>query len=1123
MQCPKCQFENRESAKFCNECGHNFDVTCSECNASNKVGSKFCDECGLNLLKQAAPPLPANYSEPGSYTPQFLAEKILTSRSSIEGERKIVTVLFADVANYTAMSEKLDPEEIHQIMDGCFKILMDEIHKYEGTINQFTGDGVMALFGAPLAHEDHAQRACHAALTFQKSMEEYGNKINNDYGVEFKLRVGINSGPVIVGAIGDNLRMDYTAVGDTTNLSARLEAAAQPGTIQISDNTYRLVKLYFDFENSGFVSVKGKQEPQQSYKLIKSSEVQTRFDASISRGLVKFVGRNNSMAALKNALEKVTSGSGQVLGVVGEAGVGKSRLLLEFRDSLASRDFTYLEGRCLHYGASMAYLPFLDILKSYFKIDERNWDSNVNEIIKNKLATLDEKLLLSALPAFQDLLSIKVENEDWQKLKPKRRKEQTFEALRNLLIRLSKVQPLIIAVEDLHWIDRASEEFLSYFIDSAAQAPILLILLYRPEYTHQWGSKSYYSKIGLDQLTMETSTELVSTILESSDVAPELIQLLLSRSTGNPFFIEEFTQSLLENGSIEKRNDQFVLNRAVGNIQVPDTIQGIIAARIDRLEDNLKETMQVASVIGRDFVFRILKTITGMQEELKSFLINLQGLEFIYEKNLIPELEYIFKHALTQEVAYNSLLLNKRKKIHERIGKAIEDIYAYRLEEFYELLAYHYSRSDNLEKAYHYLILSGKKAAKTFLNWETLRHYKRAITILKKQPHTEKNKRDRLNVILSMFTSIHQLGFPEDSIQFVHEGERLSIELGIEDQLANFYSMLGVYYTYKGDQSQGIKYTEKSFQAAQKIKDVGIMSSSAQALCNSYFIAGNFQRVVNVAPISIDLLEKMKKEAAFFPGGFNSYSTICGYCGVSYAFLGNFVEAEALCEKGHRLAVKINHIPSLAWIEALYGYLYNIKGDGKNAGKYFERSVKHLEEGQVSFMLGMAWSGLGWAYWYMGEFESSLFYAEKGMDIQLKTGNPFYLSFIYLVVGMNHYSLGDINNAKKFVQKALGLSEQIEEKHLEALSRIWLGRVLAKTNPSQIDKAIQSIFDGIGICGDLKIKPDRSLGHLFLGELYAHDGQQEKALDNLKKAESMFMDMGMDYWLDRTQEVLQRL
>jgi len=381
LKCPKCQHENREDAAFCLKCGKKLERLCPQCGRSLPAEAIFCDKCGHDLIEPREPS-PIDYSEPQSYTPKHLADKILADRSAIEGERKLVTVFFADVANYTAMSEKLDPEEVHQIMDGCFKILMDGIHQHEGTINQFTGDGVMALFGAPMAHEEHAQRACHAALAIRKAMEPYGEKIKQDCGVEFKMRIGLNSGHVIVGSIGDNLRMDYTAVGDTTNLAARMESAAKPGGILVSKNTQRIARHYFEFETPDKLEVKGKVEPQEDFELIAPSEVGTRFEGSVAKGLTRFVGRKNSMAALMEPFERVQAGSGQLVGVVGEAGVGKTRLMLEFKNRLTPGSYTYLQGQCLHYGDSIIYLPILDIIKSYFEIEEGDREFIIRKKIK---------------------------------------------------------------------------------------------------------------------------------------------------------------------------------------------------------------------------------------------------------------------------------------------------------------------------------------------------------------------------------------------------------------------------------------------------------------------------------------------------------------------------------------------------------------------------------------------------------------------------------------------------------------------------------------------------------------------------------------------------------------------
>jgi class 3 adenylate cyclase/tetratricopeptide (TPR) repeat protein/energy-coupling factor transporter ATP-binding protein EcfA2 len=1120
MKCPKCQTENPETKKFCRKCGSNLSRICPQCGSECLLEDEFCGECSHALGEKTAASI--DYTQPQTYTPKSIADKILDTRSSIEGERKLVTVLFADVANYTSISEKLDPEEVHQIMDGCFKVLMDEIHRYEGTIDKFTGDGVMALFGAPVAHEDHAQRACYAALAIQRAIEEYGEKIQKECGVEFKMRVGINSGPVIVGSVGNDLRMDYTAIGDTTNLASRMETNAKPGTVLVSSYTYKIARDFFNFEPLGKVKVKGKKEPLEAYQLIEAGEVETRIEAAVARGLTRFVGRKREIAALKEAFEKAQSGSGQVVGIVGEAGVGKSRIILELREILPQEEYTYLEGRCLHYGGSMAYLPFLHILRSYFDIKEGEREFVIKKKMEEKISQLDEKLE-GILPPLHDILSLKVEDEEYLKLEPQQRREMTFEAIRNLLVRESENRTLIIAVDDLQWIDRTSEEFLAYLLGWLANIRILLIILYRPEYTHQWASKSYYSQIGVDQLSTSTSAELVQSILQEGEIATELRELILNRAAGNPLFMEEFTHTLLENGSIQKKDHQYVLSTSASDIQVPDTIQGIIAARMDRLEENLKRTMQVASVIGRDFAYRILQTITGVREELKSYLINLQGLEFIYEKSLFPELEYIFKHALTQEVAYGSLLLKRRKEIHERIGKAIEELYPDRLEEFYEVLAHHYSRGESLEKAYHYLKLSGDKATLSYSAWEAFRFYKEAIKVLNELPETAENKRRGIEVRLSMATPMMVLVYPEDSLQILQEGERLSKELGDERSLANIYSSTGMYYSLRGESLLGRKYAQYCFEEAEKIQDIELMAPIGFDLSVSYNGAGEFFKVAELAPRVLALLESTQRESESFGKGINLYSALLSNYGGAMGMLGNFEEGEALCEKGLRFALDIDNLYNIGWAELTYSAFFAAKGDGKNAVDHSLNSVRYFEELQLVLGIGLALTELGLGYYFLGDLETAREHVQKAIDIQSSAGIPFYSSLPYWILGVVDLDSGDLENALGCTEEALELAKKNNEKLTEGTSRILLGRVLGKADKSRYSEAEECILQGIKLLDELKLKPFFSQGYFCLGELYSDIGQEEKALENLKKAEGLFQEMGMDYWLRKTQAVLERV
>jgi class 3 adenylate cyclase/tetratricopeptide (TPR) repeat protein len=1117
MKCPQCRFENRKGAKFCNECGHKFDLTCPKCHASNRVSSKFCDECGYDLRRPEDVPT-IHHREAPSYTPKFLAEKILTTRSSIEGERKLVTVLFADVANYTAIAEMLDPEEVHEIIDGCFKILMNEIHRYEGTINQFTGDGIMAIFGAPVAHEDHAQRACYASLAIQKALGDYAGRLVKEYNIEFKMRIGLNSGPVVVGAIGDDLRMDYTAVGDTTNLAARMEREARPGSIFISKNTHLIAKDYFEFLPLGKMEIKGKKKPQEAYELIRAGDEKTRLKALAARGLTKFAGRKNSMAALKDPFERVLTGSGQVVGIAGEAGVGKSRLLLEFINQLPQEKFICLEGRCLRYGESILYMPILEILRSYFDIKEDDNDDIINRKINEQTNALDEKLVNCIAP-IQELLTQSTEDESYLALDPRQKREKTFESLRELFITESRNKPLMLVFEDVHWIDKTSEEYLDYLIGAIANSHIMLVILYRSEYTHPWASKSYYTKIGLTQLRPASSNQMVTALLKKGKAATELKQLILNRSSGNPLFMEEITNSLLESGSIHKFGRQLVLNTKASDIHLPDTIQGIIAARLDRLDDRLKYTMQVASVIGREFTFRILQALTGTHDEIKSCLHHLQGLELIYEKSLFPDLEYTFKHALTQEVAYNSLLQKRRKEIHRKIALAIEALFADRLETLFEIMAYHYSKSGELVKAYQYLKLSGEKATKKFSNWEAFQFYKTACSMLDKMKDSPETKKKKLKILHLMAIPMQLLGYPDNSLDFLKLGEMLSEELGDKKHLSLFLGSIGSFHSVRGgDPLLGIKYSEKSFHEAEKIEGLDIMAPVASRLCAFYIIAGEPYKTSLLALKVMKVIKRQNRQHHFFGLGNNVYTALSLYYGHSLGWLGDFEKGELHCKKGLEFGKKIDSLTGLALAEFLYGYLYMHKGDGKNVKKHFRECIKYCEEGGALIWLGLAWTGLGMGHFFISDKETALKYINKGMKIQKDAGIPYYLSFHHFALGMVQAASGNVRQSEQSFKAALGLSYNHNEKWIEGTSRIYLGITMAHNDESKIETAEKSILEGIKILDDRKIKPWSSIGCYNLGMFHADCGKMGPARIHLNNAEKMFREMGMNYWLALTRQ-----
>ena len=672
--------------------------------------------------------------------------------------------------------------------------------------------------------------------------------------------------------------------------------------------------------------------------------------------------------------------------------------------------------------------------------------------------------------------------------------------------------------------DKTTEEFLRYLFRWVAKTKILLLLLYRSEYVPPWANQSNYNRIALNQLTPQSSTKLVQAILEGSQVEQQLLDLILGKAGGNPLFMEELTGSLLENGSILKQDHQYALSKKALEIKVPDTIQGIIAARMDRLEESLKKIVQVASVIGREFAFRILQAILEMREELKSSLLNLQGLDFIYEKRLFPELEYIFKHALTQEVAYNSLLLKRRKEIHEKIGTAIEELYPDRLEEFYEMLAYHFARGEGLEKASQYLKLSGSKAARNHSLWEAYSYYKEALATLHRLPETVENKKQKLEVLVSMGIPVSLLGFPEGSLEILQEGESLSKDIRDSRRLAFFHGRLSAYYTYRGSHLLGVKYSEDALEEGQKIQDIDLIVPIAPGLCTSYLGTGQFDKLADIAPGVLDLLEKTERESDSFAHFVNPYSQLCAYCGMSMGFMGNFQEGKVFLEKGLRNAGRIGDLRCLAIVEFCYGAFSHTKGDRKPTIEHLQNCIKYSEE--VKFFPALAWSCsyLGDTYSSLGEDpETGRRYGEKGLKIQRDGGFEGFLSLQHLNLGRIHLHLGDLKNARSFMDEALRLSQKNNEKWIEGFSWMGLGRILGRTEIPQIHKAEEYILQGMKIFDDLKMKPGGAGGYLVLGELYANADQKEKALENLKKAETMFQEMGMDYWLDMTRKALAEL
>ncbi len=741
VTCPACRFESPAAAKFCGACGTRLVAVCPSCSAENPVSFKFCSECGHALAAGPAPaaaPRPAAPAPPPpkdelfrrqeaklpSYTPPHLAEKILTSRGALEGERKAVTVLFADVGGFTELAAAVSPEDLHAIMDGCFERLSAAVHRFEGTINQFTGYGIMALFGAPIAHEDHAERAVHAALAIQAAVGEYGAQLAREKSIHFRMRIGCHSGTVVVGRIGDNLRMDYTAQGDTVNLAARLEQACPPGRVLVSEATRRLAEAAFLFTPLPPLSVKGKAAPVTAYEVAGRRQRRARVELAAEQGLTPLVGRDRELALLHQAFERAREGRGQVVGLVGEAGVGKSRLLYEFRREVGARAL-FLEGRCVSYGQTIPFLPVIGMLKGGLRIEDGDAPEAVVAKVRQGLERAGADP--SHVPFILNLLGVATADHELRAMTAEARRRYTFEALRNLTLAQSARRPIVFALEDLHWVDPASQDFFRYLAEQSGRAAVLVVVTYRPGYAHPWSDKSYYSQVALAPLSARDSERVVESVLGVESLPAEVERLICRKAEGNPFYLEELTRSFLDTGILARHDGGYRLARDVTPQDVPDTVQGVIMARIDRLADARKRTIQTAAVVGREFPLRLLRQISDIEERLEEALAELKSLEFIYEKALFPDLEYVFKHALVQDVAYGSLLRPRRRRLHELVARAMEELYADRLDEHAAELAHHYAEGEVWDKAFVYGRRAGDLARGIFANREAIHQYSRAL------------------------------------------------------------------------------------------------------------------------------------------------------------------------------------------------------------------------------------------------------------------------------------------------------------------------------------------------------------------------------------------------------------
>jgi class 3 adenylate cyclase/DNA-binding CsgD family transcriptional regulator/tetratricopeptide (TPR) repeat protein len=675
----------------------------------------------------------------------------MASLGPLEGERKLVTVLCADIADYTALGERLGEEVLFALMDEVYELFMHEVHRYEGTVNELTGDGIVAFFGAPCAVEQASQRAVHAALALQRAVARFNARLEEERGVCLQVRVGIDTGPVIVGTVGNNLRMDYKAVGDTVNLAARLEQTVAPGTIQITAQTYRQVAGYFQCDDLGLLSLTGKTSPIRVYRVTGERDVRSRLDAAREHGLTHLVGREHELALLRQSFERARNGQGQAVSIVGDMGLGKSRLLYEFRQSLVDVDHTLLEGRCSPYGTAVAYFPIIDLLQQHFRLEPHASTTDIARHIHGGLEAFGLDVEATA-PFLLHLLAAEVNGGMLAPMPPETLKHKLFETLQFLVLKGAERHPLVLAIEDLHWVDRTTEEFITFLLGHIATTRVLLVCTHRPEFVSTWSRRSYHSVITLTRLVPHDGCQMLTALLGTVQVQDALCTLVLDKAEGVPFFLEELVKSLQESGAIEQHAGQWRFTAETATVHIPDTVEEVLMARIDRLPEGAKGVLQIGAVIGREFRWEVLKAVTGLAEEkLLAYLGALTDAELVYARGVPPQTTYLFKHAFTQEAAYRSLLMARRRELHQSVALALEALCVERLEEHYGQLAYHFfeaAQGDEGDKTIAYAVRAGARAMALAAYAEAMRFYQMALQTLERQSLADETQRCTLLLTL---------------------------------------------------------------------------------------------------------------------------------------------------------------------------------------------------------------------------------------------------------------------------------------------------------------------------------------------------------------------------------------
>ena len=1040
-----------------------------------------------------------------SYVPQQLADKTRAA-GQIEGERRQVTVVFADISGFTALSERLDPEDVAGLVNDCLKELAQAVYQYEGMVDKFIGDCIMAVFGAPIALEDDAENALRATIAMRENLQKFNRRWIEKLGQPLDLHIGVNTGMVIAGNIGSDLRMSYTVMGDTVNVASRLESAAKAGQIFVSRNTYRLTRGAFAFQELDPIKVKGKQEPLLVYELL-HAKLQPDKARGVEGLFSPLVGREAERQALVANLEKLQSGKGQIDVILGEAGIGKSRLLAEIRRG-EGKDLTWLEGRSFAFSRSLGYGAFLDLLRRFAGIADEDSEAEAAASLKGRLHGILPGDVESYAVLAQ-LLSMRLDSQETAAVSAvtgEAFRDRLFAVLERLLLTLAQQNPVVVALEDIHWADHSSLELLDHLFALITQAPIAFVLLSRPkqESPANWakldaaleGYRPYFLEVPLKPLSGEASGNLVCGLLDGSILPHKLGEVILNKSEGNPFFVEEVLRSLIEQGVLARANGAWKVTGLVDNFQVPDTLQGVLLSRLDRLPEETKRVVQKAAVIGRVFLLRVLERMAREETDLDSQMSLLEDAALVRERARIPEIEYIFHHALAQEVAYQTLLGPARKLLHQRVGEAMESIFAERIDQYRALLAYHFFKGEAWEKAFAYSAGEAEAAVQLYAYAEAREHYHRALDSLKHLPDNVSNRQKEVDLSVRLVNVSLQSESPEKNLEILTEAENQAAALEDEARLARVQLWIGRVHYLAGRLREAISYFQKVLAVAPKFGDPELMALPGAVIGRVLILQGQFAKAFQLLDRSAPLLEAMQNRHEFL--------FACLYRAVARVFLGDYAAGAAEIDQVLKIAQASRNQNAESMVYTAQAMSRVTAGKYQEAMEAAQASLAVAEKSGDTMFRYSSNSFMAWALTGLGEYQRALEHWSAAHEAARPLGGRLLLGeWLAAIESDTLLKAGDIPAALTKGEEALAIAKAAGSIIAEALSESAIGNACAAGPTPDYEKAEAHLAKSLSLLESISAKFHLARVSLALGRVRLRRKDWEGAAQMLQQASSL--------------------